>query len=94
MKVRAHILVSGRVQGVFFRLETRYEAERRNVAGWVRNTYDGKVEAVFEGEKEDVEKLIAFCQRGPPAARVTDVNYQWEQYTGEFRDFKIFHRHR
>ncbi len=92
MKVRAHVLVSGRVQGVFFRSETRYEAKRRNVAGWVRNTYDGKVEAVFEGEKEDVEKLISFCQRGPPGARVTKIKSRWEQYTGEFRDFQIFYR--
>lgn len=89
MKVRARILVSGRVQGVFFRSETQYEANRRNVAGWVRNTSDGKVEAVLEGEKEDVEKLIAFCRKGPPGARVTKVDVQWGDYTGEFKDFKI-----
>ena len=89
MKVRAHVFVSGRVQGVFFRSETRYEAHRRNVAGWVRNTSDRRVEAVFEGEKEDVEKVIDFCRRGPPGARVNKVSVQWEDYTGEFRDFKI-----
>jgi len=89
MKVRAHVLVSGRVQGVFFRSETEDEANRRNVAGWVRNTSDGKVEAVFEGEKEDVEKLIDFCRRGPRGARVTKVDIQWGDYTGEFKDFKI-----
>ena len=89
MKVRVHIFVSGRVQGVFFRSETRYEANRRNVAGWVRNTHDGRVEAVFEGEKEDVKKVIDFCRRGPPGARVTKVNVRWGDYTGEFRDFKI-----
>ncbi len=89
MKVRAHAFVSGRVQGVFFRSETRYEANRRNVAGWVRNMSDGRVEAVFEGEKEDVEKVIDFCRRGPPGARVTKVDIQWEGYTREFRDFKI-----
>jgi len=94
VKVRAHIFVSGRVQGVFFRSETRYEAERRGVAGWVRNTFDGRVEAVLEGEKEDVEKLIAFCQRGPPGAKVMKVDSRWEEYTGEFRDFKILHGYR
>lgn len=94
MKVRAHVFVSGRVQGVFFRSETRCEAERRSVAGWVRNTFDGRVEAVFEGQKEDVEKLIAFCQRGPPGAKVIKVDSRWKEYTGEFRDFKILHEYR
>jgi len=89
MKVRAQVFVSGRVQGVFFRSETSYEAKRRNVAGWVRNTSHGRVEAVFEGEKEDVEKVIDFCRRGPPGARVTKVDIRWEDYSGEFRDFKI-----
>jgi len=89
MKVNAHIFVSGRVQGVFFRVETRYEAMKRNVAGWVRNTSGGRVEAIFEGERENVEKLIDFCKRGPPGARVTKIDVQWEEYTGEFKDFKI-----
>jgi len=89
MKVRAHIFVSGRVQGVFFRVETRYEAMKRNVAGWVRNTSGGRVEAIFEGEREDVEKLIEFCRKGPPGARVTKIDVQWEEYSREFKDFKI-----
>ena len=89
MKVRAHVFVSGRVQGVFFRMETRYEAMKRNIAGWVRNTFDGRVEAIFEGEREDVEKLIDFCRSGPPGARVTKVDLQWEEYTEEFREFRI-----
>ncbi|MHC3129249.1 MAG: acylphosphatase [Candidatus Bathyarchaeota archaeon] len=89
MKVRAHIFVSGRVQGVFFRVETRYEAMKRNVAGWVRNTSGGRVEAIFEGKREDVEKLIEFCRKGPSGARITKVDVQWEEYSGEFKDFKI-----
>ena len=89
MTVRAHVFVSGRVQGVFFRSETEDEANRRNVGGWVRNTSDGRVEAVFEGEKGDVEKMIDFCRRGPSGARVTKVDVRWEDYTGEFRDFRI-----
>jgi acylphosphatase len=89
MKVRAHIFVSGRVHGVFFRMETRDEATKRNVTGWVRNTSGGRVEAVFEGEREDVEKVIEFCRSGPPAARVTKIDVQWKEYTGEFESFKI-----
>jgi acylphosphatase len=89
VKVRAHVFVKGRVQGVFFRVETRHEAMKRNVVGWVKNTFDGKVEAVFEGQKEDVEKLVEFCRRGPSGARVTDVDVQWQEYSGEFKDFKI-----
>lgn len=88
-KVRGHIFVSGRVQGVFFRSEIQLKANRRNVSGWVQNLSDRRVEAVFEGEKNDVEKLIEFCRRGPPGAKVTKVEVRWENYTGEFMDFKI-----
>lgn len=89
MKVRAHVFVSGRVQGVFFRSEIRHEAKKRNVKGWVRNLPDGRVEAVFEGDKENVEELIEFCKRGPPGARVTSVKVIWESYSGGFREFEI-----
>ena len=93
VKVRAHVFVRGRVQGVFFRSETRYEANRRNVTGWVRNLPDGRVEAVFEGERGDVERLIEFCRRGPPGARITKVQVFWKDHTGEFKDFKIRYRY-
>ena len=89
MRVRAHVLVSGRVQGVFFRFETRRLARRLGVAGWVRNRRDRRVEAVFEGEKEDVERMIAFCGQGPPGARVTNVEVGWEGPTGEFEGFNV-----
>lgn len=89
MKVRAHVFVSGRVQGVFFRSETRREAMRQGVKGWVRNLRDGRVEAVFEGEEEAVKALVDFCREGSPSARVTDLDVKWEDYTGEFRDFRI-----
>jgi acylphosphatase len=89
MNARVHVFVSGRVQGVFFRVETRHEATKRNVAGWVRNTHDGKVEAIFEGQKEAVKKMIDFCRKGPAGAKVTNVTVQWQTYTGEFEDFKI-----
>jgi len=93
-KVRAHIFVSGRVQGVFFRVETRREANRRNVSGWVRNLQDRRVEAVFEGEKDDVERLIEFCRIGPPGARVKHVEVRWEHYTGELKGFRIRYGYR
>ncbi len=89
MKVRAHVFVSGRVQGVFFRFETRRLARRLNVAGWVRNRRDGRVEAVFEGERENVERMIEFCRRGPSAARVTDIEVNWEESNGEFEGFNV-----
>lgn len=94
MKVRAHVFVTGRVQGVFFRSETRHEAKSRGVKGWVRNTVDGRVEAVFEGEEENVKELVEFCKLGPPGARVTDVTVTWEKYAGEFRDFEIRYEYR
>lgn len=89
MKTRAHVFVDGRVQGVFFRSETRRCAERQNVTGWIRNLPDGKVEAVFEGEEENVKELLQFCKRGPPAAKVTDVEVAWENYAGEFSEFEM-----
>ena len=89
MKARAHLFVSGRVQSVLFRSETKQEAESRGVKGWVRNLSDGRVEAVFEGEEEDVKALIEFCRRGPLGAIVADVNLTWENHTGKFDDFRI-----
>ncbi len=89
MSVRAHVIVSGRVQGVFFRTETQDEAYRQNVTGWVRNLPEGRVEAVFEGDKARVDALIEFCRRGPPGARVTIVDTKWETFTGGFKTFSI-----
>lgn len=86
--------MNGRVQGVFFRSETQYEANRRNVSGWVRNLPDGRVEAVFEGERDDVEMLIEFCRRGPPEAKVKKIEVRWEHYTGEFRGFRARYGYR
>jgi len=88
------VFVSGMVQGVFFRSETKDEARKHRVTGWVRNTHDGKVEAVFEGEERDVRVLIEFCKRGPPGARVTSVDVVMENYTGEFEDFEIRYGYR
>jgi acylphosphatase len=89
MKIRAHIVVIGRVQGVFFRTETRHEAKKHGVTGWVRNLRHGGVEAVFEGEEVAVKELIEFCKRGPSGARVTCVDVKRESYIDEFKDFQI-----
>jgi acylphosphatase len=87
------MFVSGRVQGVFFRSETQDEALRHNITGWVRNLPDGRVEAIFEGEKDRVDSLIEFFRSGPPGARVTRANVAWEGYTGEFKTFSIRYGH-
>lgn len=89
MKARAHVHISGMVQGVFFRYETQALAEELGVKGWVRNTPGEKVEAIFEGEREKVEQMLDFCRRGPPGAKVTDVEVKWESYRGEFSSFSI-----
>ncbi|MFB6105714.1 MAG: acylphosphatase [Halobacteriaceae archaeon] len=73
-RTRAHVFVSGRVQGVFFRATTRDAAGERGVDGWVRNLDDGRVEAVFEGPADAVESMVAFCREGSPAASVRDVD--------------------
>lgn len=88
-KVRAHAIVRGRVQGVFFRMETKRAADRFGVCGWVRNLKDGTVEAVFEGDQNRVEAALDWCRQGPPHAAVVDVNVTWQDYTGEFDGFKI-----
>jgi acylphosphatase len=82
VSVRARILVSGGVQGVFFRQSTVDEARRLGLAGFVRNLADGRVEAEAEGERAAVEALIRWCHRGPPAARVDAVEVEWSAPTG------------
>lgn len=71
---RAHVLVSGKVQGVYFRTKTRDEAHKHGVDGWVKNLEDGRVEAVFEGDDESVDAMVDFCHEGSQAARVDDVS--------------------
>jgi acylphosphatase len=87
--VRAQVIISGRVQGVFFRAETQQAALRLGVCGWVRNRPEGTVEAVFEGDSQLVEKAIEWCWKGSPMARVADVKVQMQDYTGEFDDFSV-----
>ncbi len=86
---RVHIYVSGRVQGVFYRSNTRKKALELGLTGWVRNLPDGRVEIVAEGEREKLERLIEWCRRGPPLARVEDLEIRWEEPRGEFDSFTI-----
>lgn len=81
-RVRCRVVVSGRVQGVFFRAATRDEAQVHGVSGWVRNRSDGTVEAVFEGEPGAVAACVAFCRSGPPHAVVADVEVHDEEPQG------------
>jgi acylphosphatase len=82
MVVCVRAAVSGRVQGVFFRVRCADEARRRGVGGWVRNLPDGRVEAVFEGEQQQVDAMVEWCRRGPPGARVERVDSESEPPTG------------
>lgn len=86
-QVRAHVYVSGLVQGVYFRYSTREEARKLGVHGWVRNTDDERVEAVFEGPRAAVEQMIKWCHQGPRGARVENVAITWEIPTGEYTSF-------
>lgn len=86
---RAHVMVHGLVQGVGFRYSCHREAATNNVTGWVRNAWDGTVEAVFEGKEENVENMLAWCRRGPISADVRSVEVDWAEPTGEFDSFGI-----
>ncbi len=86
---RVRLLVSGRVQGVWFRESTRAEAERHEVAGWVRNLPDGRVEALLEGDDDAVDCLVAWCRRGPERAHVENLELAEEPYRGEHRTFEV-----
>ena len=88
MRVRAHVFISGRVQGVFFRESTKNNAEKLGVSGWVRNLSDGRVEAVFEGKERDVKRMLEWCRTGPKLAKVEKVEIIWEAPKGE-KGFEI-----
>jgi len=83
------VIISGRVQGVFFRMETRQAAIRLGITGWVRNRPDATVEAVFQGNAEDVIQMIDWCKKGPPMAAVSDIKVDEIEYSGEHMDFSI-----
>jgi acylphosphatase len=80
---RARVVIRGRVQGVFFRAEAGERARSLGLAGWVRNNPDGTVEAVFQGDRDRVESMLAWCRRGPAAANVEDVEVEWTETRDE-----------
>ncbi len=87
--VRAHVYISGRVQGVFFRAYTRDKAREVGLKGWVKNLIDGRVEAVFEGEEKNVEEMLRWCREGSPHSRVSEVEVHEEPFNGEFMSFEV-----
>lgn len=89
MTSRARIIISGHVQGVFFRSFIRSQAKLYQVNGWTKNMESGQVEAVFEGDRDQVQELIDSCKEGPPGARVGDVDVKWEDFSGSFTSFEI-----
>ena len=88
---RVKVKIFGKVQGVFFRYNTKKMAEMLGVKGWVRNCEDGSVEAVFEGEDEKVDELVRWCRKGPSLARVEKIEVKDEKLKGEFKDFRIIY---
>jgi acylphosphatase len=86
---RVHLFIEGRVQGVFYRAFTREIAHRLRLSGWAKNLRDGRVEAVFEGEKRTIEEAIRECRTGPPGAQVTNIDIQWEPYSGDEDGFSV-----
>ena len=88
-RVRVHVKIEGRVQGVFFRAATHDQANRLGVKGWVRNYPDGAVELVAEGKRKSIDDLISWCRHGPPGAHVRDVQVQWQEFEDEFSAFRI-----
>lgn len=86
---RVHIFISGIVQGVFFRASTADKAQELGLTGWVKNLPDGRVEAVIEGPKDKIEKMIEWIKKGPKFAKVDEVEVVWQEYKGEFESFEI-----
>lgn len=86
---RAHLFIYGRAQGIGFRFSTSRKAHRLGIFGWVRNLPDGRLEAIFEGEKGKIEEIVQWAKTGPIGARVDNVEIEWQKYTGEFANFEI-----
>ena len=87
--MRIHLIITGRVQGVFFRSKTKKQAKKLNLTGFVRNNPNGTVEIVAEGSKDNIDKLISWCKKGPLLSKVTDIKIKREKPTGKFTDFSI-----
>ncbi|HMA83935.1 MAG TPA: acylphosphatase [Candidatus Thermoplasmatota archaeon] len=90
-KKTVHVYIRGKVQGVWFRANTKEEAEKKGVHGWVRNMSDGRVEALFEGEHKAVDAMVEWCHRGSPLSNVKNVKVQEMSTPVGCLDFKIKH---
>lgn len=90
-KARAHLIISGRVQGVFYRAFAERTALANGLNGWARNLPGGEVEAVFEGERKNIEEAIRQCYKGPPASKVKNIDVRWAEFKDEFKTFSIRH---
>lgn len=88
---RIRIFVTGKVQGVFFRQTLKITAKKNNIFGWVKNLKDGRVEAVLEGNSEQISRLVEWAHGGPANARVEDVEICNEEFTGEFSKFDVLY---
>jgi len=88
-KRRVHLFISGRVQGVYYRVNTRDKAVELNLTGFVRNLPDGRVEVVAEGAARDIDRLVDWCRQGPPLAMVNSVKVAEESVTQEFTEFIV-----
>ena len=86
---RLHLIIQGRVQGVFFRYNTKRQARKLHLTGWVRNNPDTTVEVIIEGEKKNLDVFLAWCKNGPLTARVEKVDIRWESYEGNFQEFSV-----
>jgi len=87
--IRMHLVIEGRVQGVWFRESTRREAVALKLTGWVKNRSDGTVEALIEGPEHEVNRLVSWCRKGPPAAGVSGIRKKQETWQGEFDSFDV-----
>ena len=90
-KMRVHLFIKGKVQGVFFRQAMKVTAKKNNATGWVKNLKDGRVEAIIEGEDLDVSNVVEWCHAGPANARVEDVEIRNEKFKGEFEKFEVLY---
>jgi acylphosphatase len=92
MNIQVHVVISGKVQGVWFRASTKKKADELGLTGWVKNMTDGNVEAVFEGDSSKIDEIIAWCWIGPPLARVSDVKITRRDASGKFSDFMFLYK--
>ncbi|MFH1638602.1 MAG: acylphosphatase [Candidatus Woesearchaeota archaeon] len=86
---RVRVIISGNVQGVFFRAGIKKQANMLDINGFVKNKEDGTVEAIFEGDDDDIDEIIEFCKEGPRGAQIDDVEVEEEEYKEEFEDFEV-----